>query len=192
MSITSLQTGKSSLLCLACRRPEKLTQLRCRDCGRPCHTGCSCVCERPVPSDAPKAASRESLLRIAADTGTPGSLRAPGSGSKVPAEIPRPSPRTEVCESLCAKCPFRPDGSGYAADHPDFENIKQSVEMGLPFYCHETVLFDPRTKFEVGSEVEPVPNQPHFLGCRGAHEHRMRTWEERALAHLASRKKGRV
>lgn len=88
---------------------------------------------------------------------------------------------------MCAKCPFRPDGTGYAKDHPDFPHILQSVEMGLPFYCHETVIFDPRTTMDSDGDMPEPAVQKHFEICRGGHEHRMKIWEERALVMLAER-----
>lgn len=90
---------------------------------------------------------------------------------------PPPRPRGSITEKMCEKCPFRPDGSGYAVDHPDIVKIKWNVEVGLPFYCHETVIFDKRTSFKNGN---PNPTfQEHFELCRGGHEHRMKKWKER-------------
>lgn len=89
-----------------------------------------------------------------------------------------PTPKGKLCEKMCETCPFKPDGSGYAVDHPEFPNIKTSIELGFPFYCHETVLFDPRT----AKDADGNPTQqyePHFEECRGAWEHRMKVWRER-------------
>lgn len=64
-------------------------------------------------------------------------------------------------------------------------NIARVVELGLPFYCHETVLFDARTTMRRG---EPSPTyQEHFELCRGGHELRMKKWEERTAAALAAK-----
>jgi hypothetical protein len=107
----------------------------------------------------------------------------------VPASIPRPVPKGKVCEKMCERCPFRPDGTGYAQGHPDLPRIVQGVELGMAFYCHETVLMDGRTTVDAAGD--PAPGlQPHFEICRGGHEHRMRTWEERTLAHLDGRRRG--
>lgn len=79
-------------------------------------------------------------------------------------------PKGPVCESMCKTCPFRPDGKGYARDHEDFPDIVQSVLLGLPFYCHQTVLMDPKTTF-VGKGMNRTPMpivQPHFKNCFGA------------------------
>lgn len=97
---------------------------------------------------------------------------------RFPIEMMAPVPRGPVCEKMCARCPFKPDGSGYAVDHEDMPNIVQAVELGMPFYCHETVLFDERTKKDVAGDPDPT-FQAHFELCRGGHEHRMRTWETR-------------
>ena len=78
---------------------------------------------------------------------------------------------------MCERCPFKPDGSGYAQDHPDLPNIIRSVEIGMPFYCHETVILDQRTT--MGSDDRPSPSvQAHFELCRGGHERRMKVWRE--------------
>lgn len=106
---------------------------------------------------------------------------------RVPASLPRPVPRGKLHEKMCERCPFRPDGSGYAQDHEDFPRIVQAVELGLPFYCHETVLFDERTKMDYDCENPDPPYQEHFELCRGGHEHRMKKWEERAAAALAAK-----
>lgn len=162
------------VICFGCRSEVNTTTYRCKKCKRPCHQRCTCICERAPSQDKPLA-SKESLLRSVQ----------PLPGGMVP-----PMPKTSVCETMCAKCPFRPSGKGYAADHPDFDQIKGSVEMGLPFYCHETVLFDSRTKLTEGPlGVEADGIQPHFAGCRGAHEHRMVDWKSRVLDMLAQKAK---
>ncbi len=89
--------------------------------------------------------------------------------------IAPPRPRGVVREKMCARCPFKPDGKGYAQDHPDLPNIVRSVELGLPFYCHETVIMDARTTLDVDDEPCPVP-QKHFELCRGGHERHLKVW----------------
>lgn len=78
---------------------------------------------------------------------------------------------------MCERCPFKPDGSGYARGHPDLPNIIRSVEIGMPFYCHETVIMDPRTTMDSDEQPSP-PVQAHFELCRGGHERRMKVWRE--------------
>jgi hypothetical protein len=88
---------------------------------------------------------------------------------------------------MCARCPFRPDGTGYARDHADFSRILASVEIGASFYCHETVVLDPRTTLDETGDVPEPQFQEHFEICRGAHEHYMNAWEKRALSIIAAR-----
>ncbi len=95
-------------------------------------------------------------------------------------KIKPPRPRGKVHDKMCAKCPFRPDGSGYAQDHPELPSIVKAVEIGLPFYCHETALLDPRTKLTANGDVAGV--QDHHELCRGGHEHRMKIWRDRTVA----------
>lgn len=79
-------------------------------------------------------------------------------------------PKGPVVAEICADCPFRPDGKGIAHGHPDFGKdgtIRQSVLMGLPFYCHETVLKDPRTIRKANGDPAFHP-QPHFENCKSA------------------------
>ena len=57
---------------------------------------------------------------------------------------------------------------------------------GLPFYCHETAILDPRTTLDEEGENPDPPYQEHFELCRGGHERRMKVWEERAVAALAA------
>jgi hypothetical protein len=81
---------------------------------------------------------------------------------------------------MCARCPFRPDGTGYAQDHPDLPKIIATVEAGLPFYCHETALQDPRTIID--ADGNPAGYQEHYEICRGGHERRMKVWREKVIA----------
>lgn len=109
-----------------------------------------------------------------------GPLGLEGATVKRPAAlsvVKPPRPRGTVCAKMCERCPFRPNGKGYAAGHPDLPAIVKSVELGLPFYCHETVLLDPRTKLDDEGEPSPVPQQ-HFELCRGGHERRMKVWRD--------------
>lgn len=91
-----------------------------------------------------------------------------------------PRPKGKVCATMCKRCPFRPDGSGYAQDHEDLPRIVANVEAGLPFYCHETALKDPRTRLTPDGDPDGI--QPHFELCRGAHEHHLAQWRERIIA----------
>lgn len=85
-------------------------------------------------------------------------------------------PKGPVVEQMCARCPFKPGGTGFAVDHPEFPQILQHVMRGMPFYCHETVIFDERTTFDNGlpsgggnPNASPYPAiQPHFENCLGA------------------------
>lgn len=81
-------------------------------------------------------------------------------------------PKYPCVDAMCENCPFRADGNGYARDHPDFPKIVQSVELGMPFFCHETVIKDERTTLTfdplVGEEVPDPSVQPHFRSCLGA------------------------
>jgi hypothetical protein len=86
---------------------------------------------------------------------------------------------------MCERCPFKPDGSGYAVDHPDFERICNAVDMTGNFYCHETVVLDRRTTMDAAGD-EPDPSfQAHFRQCQGAWQRYLGKWELRAEAALA-------
>jgi hypothetical protein len=79
-------------------------------------------------------------------------------------------PRGGVCSEMCKDCPFRPDGKGKAVDHEDFPRIVEYVSLGGAFYCHQTVLMDPRTTFSgrgLARHPDP-PYQNHFKECFGA------------------------
>lgn len=92
--------------------------------------------------------------------------------------VPPPRPKGKLCTKLCQNCPFKADGSGYARGHADFPSILRSVELGGAFYCHQTVILDPRTILD--EHDEPTPRiQPHFEQCRGAWEHYLARWRER-------------
>ena len=117
-----------------------------------------------------------------------GKLKVADRFPDIPAEIPRPVPKGKVCEKMCERCPFKPDGSGYAQDHPDLPRIIGNVELGLPFYCHETVLFDKRTKKTANGDPALL-HQKHYELCRGANEHWMNTWAEKVRAYLKTRNK---
>lgn len=79
-------------------------------------------------------------------------------------------PKYPCVESMCEKCPFHPSGQGFARKHEDFPDILQTIELGMPFFCHETVILDVRTKMGiVEGVVTPVPPiQDHFRSCLGA------------------------
>lgn len=100
-----------------------------------------------------------------------------------PITVSPPLPRNRVCEKMCDRCPFKPDGSGYARDHQDFPLIVGNAKRGLPFYCHETVLFDNRTKVDINGEPSPQ-FQEHFQLCQGAHQEHMTAWQATARKNL--------
>ena len=92
-----------------------------------------------------------------------------------------PRPKGEVCARMCAGCPFRP-GGGVLADQPEeLARFTASVEHGAAFYCHETVIGDPRTKLDRKRNPKPTV-QPHFLLCRGAREKHLNAWRIRVVA----------
>lgn len=76
-------------------------------------------------------------------------------------------PNGEVCDQMCDRCPFKPDGSGHAIHHEDFPNIVEHVAMGLRFYCHDTVIMSDETTFDAEKNPDP-PFQDHFKLCKGA------------------------
>lgn len=112
----------------------------------------------------------------------------------IPALIARPLPQGKVCEKMCERCPFKPDGTGYIQDHPDLPRIYRSVAMGMAFWCHETVILDSRTVMNAAKQ-EPVRSngvcapQPHFELCRGGHEHRMKVWAQKVRGFLKAKAK---
>lgn len=81
-------------------------------------------------------------------------------------------PKYPCVDKMCATCPFQPSGKGYARDHEDFPAILQTIELGMPFFCHKTVIEDHRTEvaydFKAGEPVPDPPVQPHFRHCLGA------------------------
>jgi hypothetical protein len=107
----------------------------------------------------------------------------------IPAVFARPIPQGKVCERMCERCPFKPDGSGYIQDHPDLPRIYQSVAMGVAFWCHETVIVDPRTVMDRAKGEPTYSPQPHFELCRGGHEHRMKVWAEKVRGFLKMKAK---
>lgn len=92
-----------------------------------------------------------------------------------------PLPIAPVCARMCARCPFRPDEGGFDFEPGELAGIKASVITGRPFWCHETVLKDPRTTFDKNRIPTPL-RQPHFVLCRGGHELHMSTWRLRVIA----------
>lgn len=98
--------------------------------------------------------------------------------------IPPPRPKCETVERMCKGCPFKDNGrlAPFLTFKPgELERIKAGVEAGAVFYCHETVILDPRTTLD--SERNPTPAiQPHFRGCRGARRLHLRVWSLRVIA----------
>jgi hypothetical protein len=140
----------------------------------------------PLPHDS-------DLVRVNPSPSPPALRRLPVISSRpavtgrprVPASIPRPKPHGKVTDKVCARCPFRPDGKGYAQGHSDLPTIIAAVEAGRPFYCHQTVIFDKRTRMTAGA---PDPEwQSHFEICHGGWKRRLRVWEDRVLGMLAER-----
>lgn len=98
---------------------------------------------------------------------------------KPPISFAPPMPRGQICEKMCERCPFKSDETGYARHHEDYPKILATVRMGMPFYCHETVLLDERT--QLGADGNPDPGiQPHFLLCQGGRQEHLKTWEAKA------------
>ncbi len=79
-------------------------------------------------------------------------------------------PKVPPVDRMCERCPFKP--GGFARHHEDFAGIVQFVALGLPFYCHETVITSPLTTLKYSAkEKAPVPDPPfqkHFRSCKGA------------------------
>jgi hypothetical protein len=68
---------------------------------------------------------------------------------------------------MCTSCPFRPNAGKPKINvtPAELEKFKDTARRS-EFYCHETVLEDPRTT--VGADSEPSPRvQSHFRVCRG-------------------------
>lgn len=90
-------------------------------------------------------------------------------------------PKGPVVEKMCESCPFKvsqEEFTKYANDHGirtgliQIEDIKAKAALGLPFYCHETVLNDetPMIEDPETAEMVPVPGvvYPHWKNCLGA------------------------
>ena len=81
-----------------------------------------------------------------------------------------PRPRKPIVAKMCLSCPFGPNAGRPKLDiePAELEAFKTTARLG-EFYCHETVLEDPRTKR--GTDGDPDPKiQPHFQVCRGGWE----------------------
>jgi hypothetical protein len=80
-----------------------------------------------------------------------------------------PKPRRPLVEKMCTTCPFNKDRGApkLKISDDDFLEFKQQAIVG-EFYCHETVLEDPRTVRDNNGDAVGV--QPHFKVCRGAWE----------------------
>lgn len=71
---------------------------------------------------------------------------------------------------MCSSCPFSPNAGSpkLNVSAADLESFTATARQG-EFYCHETVLEDPRTKKTASGD--PVSGiQPHFRVCRGGWE----------------------
>jgi hypothetical protein len=80
-----------------------------------------------------------------------------------------PVPRRPLVDKMCAACPFNKDRGApkLKITDDDFLEFEQQAIVG-EFYCHETVLEDPRTVCNVSGDAVGI--QPHFKVCRGAWE----------------------
>ena len=80
-----------------------------------------------------------------------------------------PLPRRPIVERMCESCPFNAERGHpkISVSDEDFEAFSQQARTG-EFYCHETVLGDPRTACGVNGDAVGV--QPHFKVCRGGWE----------------------
>lgn len=86
-----------------------------------------------------------------------------------------PLPRRPIVEKMCASCPFNADRGAPKVIVPDadMEGFKLTAEVG-EFYCHETVLEDPRTKKDRKGDPDlSCGAQPHFKVCRGGWEYKL-------------------
>jgi len=88
-----------------------------------------------------------------------------------------PIPRRPLCEKMCTSCPFGPDRGRpkIEVSDEDMEAFRQTAIVS-EFYCHETVLEDPRTKKNAIGDAIGV--QPHFRVCRGGWELKLKTMRE--------------
>lgn len=92
----------------------------------------------------------------------------PGKRRPLPAAMV-PVPRRPLVDKMCASCPFNADRGApkIKITDDDFAAFEQQALVG-EFYCHETVLEDPRTLKD--GKGDAVGIQPHFKVCRGAWE----------------------
>jgi hypothetical protein len=86
-----------------------------------------------------------------------------------------PLPRRPIVDKMCSSCPFNADRGAPKVDVPDdeMEGFRLTAEIS-EFYCHETVLEDPRTK--KGDDGDPDVScgaQAHFKVCRGGWEYKL-------------------
>ena len=74
---------------------------------------------------------------------------------------------------MCSSCPFGPNAGRPKINVCDteLESFKETARHG-EFYCHETVLEDPRTKMTSSGDADGV--QSHFRVCRGGWELRLK------------------
>ena len=99
--------------------------------------------------------------------------KSPLGGAARPLLAP-PLARRPIVEKMCSSCPFGPNAGApkINVSAAELERFKETARHG-EFYCHETVLEDPRTKTTTtGDPVHGV--QPHFQVCRGGWELRLK------------------
>jgi len=103
---------------------------------------------------------------------------------KTKARVPIPAamvplPRRPIVAKMCASCPFNADRGQpkITVSDDDMAAFRQQARVG-EFYCHETVLEDPRTKRDENGDAVGV--QPHFKVCRGAWEYKLAGIRRRA------------
>jgi len=75
-------------------------------------------------------------------------------------------PKGPVVERQCSSCPFRP-GQTVASKH-GLDEIRQTAELGMPFYCHKTV-------YTGAPACSPKRPESEFKSCLGAMK-----WRDRA------------
>lgn len=81
-------------------------------------------------------------------------------------------PKYPCVATMCDGCPFQAGGEGHGLDHRDFQPggaIINQILAGVPFFCQETAIFDPRTTWRDGEPEMPDGQvQAHWRHCLGA------------------------